>query len=81
MPEGVQAPHARLVVCEDRTVLSLKSFRGEWGGMGEIEVAKRNSCQKLKASGQGPELCNSSHNGKEPQTRCFRCFSFHSARF
>ena len=51
MPEGVQAPHTKLVVCENGTVLPLKSFRGERGGMGERKVEKRKSCQKLKASG------------------------------
>lgn len=61
MPEGVQAPCIKLVVCENGTVLSLKSFRGERGGMGERKVEKRKFCQKLKASG----LCNSSHTGKE----------------
>lgn len=61
MPEGMQAPHTKLLVCENETVLSLKSFRGEHGGMGERKVEKKKSCQKLKASGQGSGLCNSSH--------------------
>lgn len=43
VPERVQAPHARLVVCENRTVLALKFFRGERRGMGERKVEKRKS--------------------------------------
>lgn len=45
--EGVQAPHTKLVVYENRTVLSLKSFKGH-GGMGEGKLEKRKSCQQLK---------------------------------
>lgn len=78
---GMQAPHTKLVVCENGTVLSLKSSREECGGIGERKVEKRKSCQKLKASGQGYGLCNSSHTGKELQPRCFSCFSFQSSRF
>lgn len=41
---GVQAPHTKLVVWENGTVLSLKSFRGEHGRMRERKVEKRKSC-------------------------------------
>ena len=54
---------AKLVVCENGTVLFLKPFRGELGRLGERKVEKRKSCQKPKASGQGSALWNSRHTG------------------